>query len=334
MRKTLSGYALLLAIAAIALLMVKLTRPSQPATTAADLLGDLARCKAYSGLPAGWPSAAHAGMVRVNGGAFDYGSTRGYADERPVATSTVEGFWMDRTEVSNAQFARFVEATGYVTEAERGDGAAVFIPPSGAEEVTPNSWWYLVKGADWRHPEGPGSSINGRAHEPVVNVTYADATAYARWLGHTLPSEMQWEYAAKAGRSNEEADKALRDAQGHLQANFWQGFFPLKDDAQDGFAGRAPVGCFPPNGFGLHDMVGNVWEWTRDTYGARDSAGLREDGLTTAIAPRAGVAAHVIKGGSYLCSANYCVRARASSRQPQEDDLAAEHLGFRTVSAR
>jgi len=188
------------------------------------------------------------------------------------------------------------------------------------------SWWHLDQQANWRHPDGARSSIEGRAHEPTVGVTYADATAYAHWLGHELPSEAQWEFAAKAGRGNDQADHSLRDAQGRPQANFWQGLFPLHDKAEDGYAGRAPVGCFASNPLGLHDMVGNVWEWTTDLYVSHGDAVEQPP-------PRGSAVRHVIKGGSFLCADNYCVRARASSREGQEADLPASHLGFRTVSA-
>lgn len=295
-------------------------------------LGDRARCDAYSGLPPGWGKTAHAGMVKIAGGRFELGSTRGYADEKPPRDTQVESFWIDRTEVTNAQFASFVAATHYVTEAERGDGAAVFhAPEETGGEVAEGSWWKLVKGADWRHPQGPDSDIAGRAHEPVVNVTFADARAYAHWLGRELPSETQWEFAAKAGRDNATADRALRDAQGHPLANFWQGLFPYQDSGADGYPGRAPVGCYPANPNGLHDMVGNVWEWTTDAYTARGESNGADDAVLVAPA-REGAVRLVIKGGSYLCSENYCVRARASSRQPEEIDLPASHLGFRTLA--
>jgi formylglycine-generating enzyme required for sulfatase activity len=168
----------------------------------------------------------------------------------------------------------------------------------------------------------------------VVNVSYRDALAYAHWLGRELPSEAQWEFAAKAGRNNETADRALRDAQGHPLANFWQGLFPYQDSAEDGYPGRAPVGCFPANPYGLHDMVGNVWEWTTDIYVSHSVDGS-ERGASEAVSVSSasnGAQRNVIKGGSYLCSANYCVRARASSRQPEEVDLPASHLGFRTIA--
>ena len=298
-------------------------------------LGSVAWCKAYSGLPPGWRQLRHAGMVRIASGDFEFGSERGYAEERPTQKTHITSFWIDRTEVTNAQFASFVAATGYVTEAERTTGSAVFIVPQSAEEITPGSWWHLVKGADWRHPEGPASNIDGRGHEPVVDVTYADAQAYAKWLGRALPSEAQWEYAAKAGRSDAESDRSLRDASGKPQANFWQGLFPLQNTDEDGFAGRAPVGCFAANPNGLQDMVGNVWEWTSDVYADHHEAVLSDtaDHRLTDLPPRPGVLQRVIKGGSYLCSDNYCVRARASSRQPEEVDLPAVHLGFRTMLA-
>lgn len=298
-------------------------------------LGTRADCTAYGGLPPGWGADRHAGMVRVEAGHFQLGSERGYAEERPLLDEAVDAFWIDRTEVTNAQFASFVAATGYVTEVEHHPGVAVFRVPESNELLAPGSWWHLQLDADWRHPEGSGSSISGRAHEPVVDVTYADALAYARWLGRELPSETQWEFAAKAGRDNAEADRSLRDQQGHPLANFWQGIFPLRDTAEDGFAGRAPVGCFRALLNGLYDMVGNVWEWTTDLYrnGHVDAVGdaTLEDRLA-AIPARGSAPRHVIKGGSYLCSADYCVRARASSRQGQEVDLPAVHLGFRTIA--
>ncbi len=288
---------------------------------------------AYKGLPLGWAKARHAGMIRIASGDFELGSTRGYPEERPLRKTAIKSFWIDRTEVSNAQFAAFVAATSYVTDAEKHDGAAVFRMPDVADgNIAEGSWWHLVKEANWRHPEGPGSDITGRGNEPVVNVSYADAQAYAHWLGRTLPTEAQWEYAAKGGRSNEQSDHSLRDAQGHPLANFWQGAFPVSNSDEDGFDLRAPVGCFPANPYGLHDMVGNVWEWTADAYQDNDGAPVSLDDQRTAIPARGTATRRVIKGGSYLCSADYCVRARASSRQPEEEDLPASHIGFRTIA--
>ena len=296
-------------------------------------LGTRAACAAYKGLPLGWGKARHAGMVRIASGDFQLGSTRGYPDERPLRETQVRAFWIDRTEVSNAQFASFVAATAYVTDAEKHDGAAVFHAPDPADgAVAEGSWWQLRKDADWRHPEGAGSSIEGRGNEPVVNVSYNDALAYAQWLGRQLPSEAQWEYAAKGGRDNEKSDHALRDAQGHPLANFWQGLFPISNSDEDGFDLRAPVGCFPANPFGLHDMVGNVWEWTTDIYREGHGEAQSLDEQRTAIPARGSSPRRVIKGGSFLCSADYCVRARASSRQPEEEDLPASHIGFRTIA--
>ncbi len=310
-------------------------KPVLPNVSMFSSLGSTAGCRAYQGLPKGWGSDPHAGMQRIKGGRFLLGSERGYAEERPLLETQVKSFWIDRTEVSNAQFAAFIAATGYRTDAERpradGSGSVVFRVEPG-RPVTPGSWWHLAAGADWRHPQGPGSTIDGHEHDPVVNVSLADALAYAHWLGRTLPSEAQWEYAAKAGRTAAEVDHALRDAAGKPQANFWQGIFPLIDQAEDGYAGRAPVGCFRSNPNGLYDMVGNVWEWTTDIW--RDRHGPVTHPEQEAALPASGDAAerYVIKGGSYLCSLDYCARARASSRQPAQADLPSEHLGFRTVA--
>jgi sulfatase modifying factor 1 len=261
-------------------------------------LGSPDTCARYSGLPHGWDAGARAGMIRLAGGSVEVGSDRGYPEERPVRSARVEAFWIDRTEVTVAQYDSFVAATGHVTAAEKAGGSSVFLER-----------WQLVADATWRRPQG--GTAPAVAREPVVNVSYADAVAYARWLGRELPSEAQWEFAAKAGRGNERSDAALRDAKGRPAANFWQGAFPSQNLVEDGHAMRAPVGCYAANPFGLHDAVGNVWEWTTDA----DGAGRK-----------------VIKGGSYLCSTDYCARARPSSRQLQEVDLPAAHLGFRTVA--
>ena len=279
-------------------------------------------------------------MIWVPGGAFEMGDPLepGEAPSRAVETG---GFWIDRTEVTNAQFARFVQSTGYVTEAEmaRKDPTAarpgvvsVFRQPEsvlGREDTS--QWWAISREATWRQPAGQGSSIAGREAYPVVAVTYSDASAYAQWLGRSLPTEIQWERAARLGAPAGNVGNGAA-------ANTWQGLFPVLDAATDGHAGLAPVGCFTPNEIGIHDLIGNVWELTQDVYrgpgelgaligsmatpGAmsRSSAGERERG------------AHVIKGGSFLCSEDYCARARAGSRQSLEDGMAALHIGFRTVS--
>lgn len=305
----------------------------------APSLGSEARCAAYAGLPPGWGSDGHAGMARIEGGSFTFGSDKGYPDERPAAPgkTRVAGFWIDRTEVTVAQFAAFVQATGYLTQAERQGGAVVFHTPTDEElQARPLAWWRFVDGASWRHPRGAGSAPPP-ANLPVTLVTQADALAYAHWLGRDLPTEAEWEYAGKAGRDDgAELDIAPRDAQGKPSANYWQGMFPTYDAASDGHPGLAPVGCYAANGARLYDMIGNAWEWTRDPYtGPRQP---HANGDTAAVLPpslRGGAARPgtqvVIKGGSFLCSPDYCVRYRASAREAQEADLGAGHIGFRTV---
>ena len=245
-----------------------------------------------------------------------------------------KSFWIDATEVTNAQFAAFVAATGYVTDAERQGGGAVFRPPVLSPDGSgDNTWWKFAPGADWRHPEGPQSTIKGAENAPVVQVTRADALAYATWLGRTLPNEAQWEAAAKAGRDDASLERTPLDVKGKPTANFWQGSFPFENKADDGFVSRAPVGCFVANPYGLYDTIGNVWEWTRDAYTGPHQPhghGNAAPGRATHNAS-AGAEVSVIKGGSYLCAANYCVRYRASARHPHESDLPASHVGFRTI---
>jgi len=306
-----------------------------------------ALCEDYGGLP---PEAQtpHAGMVRLPGGRMTMGSDVHYAEEARTHEVTLDGFWIDRHDVTNAQFARFVEATGYLTVAERMPdlarhpdlppamrvpGSAVFIMPAAGRQ----GHWRYVAGANWRHPEGPGSDIRQRANHPVVHVAYEDALAYARWLGRELPTEAQWEYAARGGLEgatyvwgNEFAPK------GQAMANTWEGPFPMLNTGADGYAGTAPVGCFAPNGFGLYDMAGNVWQWTATWYRPAHPAGARHNPAGPAerdsIDPRQpGVPAKVIKGGSHLCSADYCMRYRPAARQARETDSGTSHIGFRTV---
>ena len=297
-------------------------------------LGSEAQCQAYSGLPAHWRSNAQAGMVHLRGGEFILGSKFGYEDERPTGNgkTRVRGFWIDQTDVTNAQFASFVEATGYVSDAERQGGGAVFHKPT-LEELNARdlAWWTWVDGASWQHPAGPGSNLDGIGNQPVTLVTQADALAYARWLGRDLPSEAEWEYAGKAGHDGAELDTAPRDERGRPTANYWQGVFPLVNNNEDGHIGLAPVGCYAANDFKLYDMVGNAWEWTKDIY--TGSHQTHSNGDTAAVAPatRRHNTLMVIKGGSFLCSRDYCVRYRASSREQQEADLPASHIGFRTV---
>jgi len=307
---------------------------ARSATAGLPVLGDEALCQAYAGLPPAWRTDPHAGMVRLAAGAFTFGSDRGYPDERPAGHATVHqaAFWIDQTEVTIAQFKAFVTATGYVTEAEREGGAVVFRQPTAAQmDERPYAWWTYVKGADWRHPGGPASDISGLDHFPVTFVTRADALAYARWLGRDLPTEAEWEFAAKAGRTDAALDEAPRDAAGRPTANYWQGSFPAVDAAQDGHAGLAPVGCYAANAWGLHDTIGNVWEWTNDAYAGPHQAHLNGDTAAVAAPFHAHDQPFVIKGGSFLCSPDFCVRYRASAREQQEADLATAHIGFRTV---
>jgi formylglycine-generating enzyme required for sulfatase activity len=268
------------------------------------------------------PADVHSGMVHVPGGTFQMGDTV-YAEEGPVRAVSVRSFWIDRHEVTNDEFAAFVKATSYVTVAERAvdavahpdlppdmrePGAVVFVMPNnvdGSGNIA--QWWQYIPGANWRHPGGPATGIEGHGSFPVVAVAYEDAMAYAKWKGRTLPSEAQWEWAARGGDP-----RATMDHDQPKEANSWQGVFPVMNTGDDGFVGLAPAGCYKANGFGLYDMIGNVWEWTRDDY----QADARQ---------------RVIKGGSYLCAPNYCMRYRAGSRQGQEADLAASHLGFRTI---
>jgi len=309
---------------------------------------ELGSCAAYSGLPA--EKGDTAGMVLIKGGTFVMGSDRHQPEERFTHAVRVDGFWIDRHEVTNAQFQEFVEATGYVTLAERGldpkthpslpkdllvPGSVVFIQPTDvAHGGRIAQWWQYVPGANWRHPAGPGSSIAGKHNHPVVHVAYEDALAYARWRGHALPTEAQWELAARGGRDGEDDWSSAFGDDGKPIANTWQGLFPVLDTKEDGYSGTAPVGCFKPNGYGLYDMIGNVWEWTSDWYKPGYSRGpvTNPSGpdlqqiVTGARAP-----SRVIKGGSYLCASNYCARYRPAARQPQEIDLSTAHLGFRTV---
>jgi formylglycine-generating enzyme required for sulfatase activity len=298
-------------------------------------LGTPAKCAEYGGLPPRWPAGKRAGMVWIKGGEIELGSTTGYADERPAGTPVhVDDFWIERTEVTNAAFSAFVDESGYVTEAEIDDFAAVFRPPEGdaatLDEQDPSTWWSLVKGASWRAPEGPGSSVDGRQNQPVVLVTYRDALAFAHWYGRDLPTEAEWEFAARSG-GEPSGESAPRDDAGRPLANYWQGDFPSHNSAEDGFASRAPVGCFPPNRAGLHDMIGNVWELTRNSYEGEHSSHCtaRVDVDSKQSAQRDGPV--VIKGGSFLCAASYCSRYRASARYPQDAHLGASHVGFRTV---
>ncbi|MFZ4071305.1 MAG: SUMF1/EgtB/PvdO family nonheme iron enzyme [Caulobacterales bacterium] len=256
-------------------------------------------------------------MLEIPAGAFVKGFAPLYPEEQPTLTLHVDAFEMLAHEVTNNAFAAFVAATGYVTDAEKssasadpGGGSAVFFPPT----ATAPGQWRLVRGAAWRAPMGPGSNIEGRGSHPVVHVSLNDARAYAQWAGARLPTEVEWEYAAWRGlRDRGDPLSGITGADGAPSANIWRGVFPIVNSAEDGFTGAAPVGCYAPDANGAHDLIGNVWEWTQTP---------------------AGPGAHVIKGGSHLCAANYCQRYRTAAREEQEIDFSASHIGFRIVRTR
>ena len=299
-----------------------------------------------------------AAMAWIEGRTFLMGSDRHYPEEAPAHRVTVDSFWIDRFLVTNADFARFVADTGYVTLAEKPPRAedypgaqpdmlvaasVVFRKPTQRVQLdNVYNWWTYVPGADWRHPRGPRSSIRDAAHHPVLHIAYEDAEAYAVWAGKSLPTEAEWEFAARGGY--EGAEFAWGDEVrpgGKSMANTWHGEFPHRDLSPRGRAGTTAVGSYPPNGYGLYDMIGNCWEWTSDWYQEHRKAagdccgatnphgGFRE----TSVDPRdpAKIPRKVMKGGSYLCAANYCRRYRPAARMAQPTDTATCHLGFRCV---
>jgi sulfatase modifying factor 1 len=290
-------------------------------------------------------------LVELPGGSFRMGSTQFYPEEAPVHAATVGAYAVERHPVTNAQFAEFVADTGYVTVAELPPdptlypgaaaedlvpGALVFLPTSGPVDLRDwRQWWHWVPGADWRHPFGPDSSVEDRLDHPVVQVAYPDAAAYARWAGRRLPTEAEWEYAARGGATTTYAwgDDVAPD--GQLMANTWQGRFPYRNHGALGWVGTSPVGTFPPNGFGLDDMIGNVWEWTTTQF----SVHHRLDGpVQSCCAPSGADLApdptinQTLKGGSHLCAPEYCHRYRPAARSPQSQDSATTHIGFRCVA--
>jgi formylglycine-generating enzyme required for sulfatase activity len=258
--------------------------------------------------------------IALPAGSFEMGTHAIYPEEGPPQQVTIGALDIDPTEVTNQQFAAFVAATGYVTDAEKIQpgfgqaGGAVFVVPTPANP----SWWQFVVGAHWRQPEGPDSSITGKDHYPVVQISYPDAQAYAAWAGRRLPSEAEWEYAAKAGSTSTYVWGDERAHNDQEMANSWQGTFPLYNSRADGHELRAPVGCFPANEFGLYDMIGNVWEWTATPFPGQ--------------APSVQEISYTLKGGSFLCAPNFCQRYRASARQAQEARFPTNHIGFRTVA--
>lgn len=310
-----------------------------------------------------WPTAAPAKSMRwIPGGTFWMGSESFYPEERPVHRVHVDGFWIDEHPVTVAEFRRFVKATGHRTLAEcRPDpadyphadpellvpGSLVFQRTAGPVDLRDwSQWWRWTPGASWRRPEGPGSNVGGREYHPVVHVAYEDAAAYAAWAGKELPTEAEWEFAARGG-----LDGAVFTwgeplmPRRRVMANTWQGRFPWENLRPDGREGTTPVGSYPPNGYGVFDMAGNVWEWTGDFFTPRhpDDAPSpccvprtpRLDGaddILAAAGPGAHIPRRVIKGGSHLCAPNYCLRFRPAARQGEAVDTSTGHIGFRCVA--
>ena len=303
--------------------------------------------------------AATKGMAKIPGGEFLMGSDKHYPEEAPAHRVAVGAFWMDKHTVTNKEFRRFVDDTGYVTLAEKPANPADY-PGAQPEMLAPSSvmfrrasqpvdlrnpynWWTYVAGADWRHPRGPDSSLQGLWDHPVVHVAYEDAEAYAKWAGKEMPTEAEWEFAARGGLEAAEfcwGDELAPD--GKAQANTWQGEFPWQNLLEDGFEWTAPVGSFEPNGYGLYDMAGNVWEWTTDWYQEHakidspcctiaNPRGGERDASVDPRTPNVKIPRKVMKGGSYLCAPNYCRRYRPAARMAQEVDTSTCHLGFRCI---
>ncbi|MGD9662864.1 MAG: formylglycine-generating enzyme family protein, partial [Porticoccaceae bacterium] len=303
------------------------------------------------------PAPHSSSMIWLPPGIFTMGSEH-FADAQPPHKVSVDGFWIDKTEVTNAEFKAFVEATGYVTVAEQAldpasfpgvpastlvPGSLVFSPPSDAREVTgPGSWWQFLPGANWSHPEGSGSDLEGFGDHPVVHIAYEDAVAYADWIGKRLPTEAEWEYAARGGlHSKEFVWGDHRMPNGSHMANTFQGSFPVNNSKSDGYAATSPVKAFPPNQYGLYGMSGNVWEWVSDwyrpnTYAVRTASGdpiVNPSGPETSFDPQEpGIPKRVLKGGSFLCTDSYCARYRPGARGKSEVSSSAQHIGFRLVS--
>jgi formylglycine-generating enzyme required for sulfatase activity len=301
-------------------------------------------------------------MLWITGGTFRMGSDDFYPEERPAHRVAVDGFWMDVHPVRVAEFRRFVEATGYVTVAERAPdpadypgvdpsvlvpGSLVFrAPPRRVPLDDPRRWWAYVPGACWHAPGGPGSTVAGREDHPVTHVAWEDADAFARWAGKTLPTEAEWEFAARGGLDGAPFVWGSEFAPGgRMMANTWQGEFPWQNLGTDGYAGTSPVGAFPANGYGLYDMAGNVWGWTADFFTARHPPDANRPcciprnprvaeppaGSRAPVEPGGAIPRRVTKGGSHLCAPNYCQRYRPAARMPQPIDTSTSHLGFRCI---
>lgn len=302
-------------------------------------------------------AASRDGMIAIPGGRFRMGADNQYPEEAPAHWVEVDSFWIDAHPVTNAEFSAFVEATGHVTVAEvapRAEdypgalpemlyaGSLVFRPTRGpVDTVDWTQWWEFRKGADWRHPFGPGSSIEGLDDHPVVHVAFADAEAFAKWAGKELPTEAEFEYAARGGLDG--ATYAWGEVfrpMGRAMANTWVGRFPYQNKRADGWKSTTPVGSYPANGYGLYDMIGNVWEWTQDWFAPRHKADAAKAccvpknprgpaaGILDFAAP---IPQRVLKGGSFLCAADYCARYRPSARHAEAIDTSTCHVGFRCV---
>jgi len=286
-------------------------------------------------------------LVEVPGGSFRMGSTSFYPEEAPIHTVGVSAFAIERHPVTNIQFAEFVDDTGYVTVAEQEldpaaypganptdlvPGALVFRPTSGPVDLRDwRQWWEWRPGACWRHPFGPDSGVDDRPDHPVVQVAYPDAAAYARWAGRRLPTEAEWEYAARAGSASAYSWGDDPTPGGRLMANTWQGRFPYRNDGALGWTGTSPVGTFPPNGYGLVDMIGNVWEWTTTEFTGHHRLDQTAENCCAPIVTADPTVNQALKGGSHLCAPEYCHRYRPAARSPQSQDSATTHIGFRCV---
>ena len=286
-------------------------------------------------------------LVEVPGGSFRMGSTSFYPEEAPIHTVGVSAFAIERHPVTNIQFAEFVDDTGYVTVAEQEldpaaypganpadlvPGALVFRPTSGPVDLRDwRQWWEWRPGACWRHPFGPDSGVDDRPDHPVVQVAYPDAAAYARWAGRRLPTEAEWEYAARAGSTSAYSWGDDPTPEGQLMANTWQGRFPYQNDGALGWTGTSPVGTFPPNGYGIVDMIGNVWEWTTTRFTGHHRLDQTAENCCAPIVTADPTVNQALKGGSHLCAPEYCHRYRPAARSPQSQDSATTHIGFRCV---
>jgi len=279
-------------------------------------------------------------MQWIEAGSFQMGSDRGKPDERPSHPVSLSGYWIDKFEVSNADYSRFIVETGHVTTSELLGDSLVFAAPAENHAMLsgPLDWWNLVTKADWRHPEGMNDDIEDKSDHPVVQVSFADALAYCNWLDKALPTEAQFEFAARGGREGEMyswGNAPLHRSESII--NNWQGEFPVENQVQDGYLTTAPVGSFPANDFGLHDISGNVWEWVSDWYHPQyyaasaeiDPAGVSQSESFDPAEPN--MAKRSIRGGSFLCSDNYCSGFRVSARMPAEPTTSANHTGFRCV---